>query len=472
MARTRPARAVKKIKRDTAATETDIDAALQPEDTFEQLFGGYDDLSDDESGASDASEYVRKRGRLSTRKRARKQAKSSSHKLTMTRSTVANAPAADPLSDNEYDDNADSRYGIDWLKARSRTPAKSGREASNNNGASTISTGTGVAKVDQSTPNVLQIHVHAGSEKVGHTINVDLTPLLKAYNPATALTINPNDDDTLIGAVDDSTISVTSSAVLPSLRLQRLGEAKARADAAQKVKTNFIDLPNEIRVRIYRLVFVSETPIDFHSRTDFQRSSSLLRACKIVHEEGRAVLYGENAFHFERSHATRGKFFEDDWREIGFKDIRRFLETIGNTNISMMCYVSFEFSDATKGYGATEELERRFVNDPIVWRCLELIGSNTHLIKFACTFAGRRNLDRTDLHFLRALAGIKAQEVVNVSTFSGGYKAKPELVADLKKLMVAPHDDPEKVDEKKKKKPTVIMHHERNRGTYYHMQTR
>lgn len=289
---------------------------------------------------------------------------------------------------------------------------------------------------------------------------VDLTPLLNGHNIGTTFAAHPSNDDASAGD-DDSTLLADSSAATPSLRLQRLSDARARKEAPPKAKTGFTDLPNEIRVRIFRCAFVTEKPINFHSRKDFQRSAAFLRTCKIAHEEGRAVLYGENAFHFERSHSSRGKFFEEEWREIGFKDIRRFLETIGATNISMMRYISFDFSDASKSYGPVQEVQRRFVNDPVVWRCLELIGDNTHLSKFAFTLSGRRSLDRTDLHFLRTLSGIKSQKVVNVANFIGGFKAKPELIADLKKLMVIPRDDPENVDGKKKKTPTVVMHHER-----------
>ena len=50
-----------------------------------------------------------------------------------------------------------------------------------------------------------------------------------------------------------------------------------------------------------------------------------------------------------------------------------------------------------------------------------------------------------------------------MSNCSGEYKVKPELLGDIKKLMLVPRDDPDEVDEKKKKPPTVIMHHEWNR---------
>lgn len=460
----RPSRVVKKIRRETDATETDIDAALQPEDTFEQVIGGYPEHSEDASAASDASDYFGRRRKQPARKRRRKQAKAVSRKLTMSRPSIPDLPAVESISDNEYSSGPDVGYAAHWLKPRPRAPIAPGYKQGHCSKASVNF--TEVSKQDRSLPNVLQIHVNAGSGNCGSTINVDLTPLLNAYHAGTTGSVTPDADEALPGD-GQPVIPADSAELTPSLRVQRLQEASARVNAVQKAKTSFTDLPPEIRIRIYRSVFVTEAPINFHSRRDFQRSSSFLRTCQIAHNEGRAVLYGENAFHFERSHSTRGKFFEEDWREIGFKDMRRFLETIGPTNISMMRYISIEFGDATKAYGPVEEIERRFVNDPVVLRCLELIGSNTHLAKFAVQFAGRRNLDRTDLPFLRALTSIKSQEVINVANYSGGYKVKPELLADVKKLMVVPRDDPDMVDEKKKRPPTVVMHHERNRGTRF-----
>ena len=455
----RSTRAAKKVKIDTAATDNEIDAALASENTFEAMFGGFPDNTDD---VSDTSDYHARKRKRPVRNDNRKKPKRPSKRLIMARQAPTDAPQPDPMSDNDYDSGPELGSGANWLKFR--TPPKSAGLEGPGLGASVAS--TIVAKIDQSTPKTLQINVNGGAENGRATINLDLSSLLHAHIAGTPLTINSNIDDTLVDD-KDSTIPVTS-ATPPSLRLKRLSDARARAVARKVARASFTDLPGEIRLRIYRSVFVTQAPINVHSRSNFQRSANFLRTCKIILEEGRAVLYGENAFHFERSHAVRGKYFEPDWSEIGFKDVRRFLETIGPTNISHMRYVSFEFSDATRSCGPAEELRRRFVNDPVVWRCLELIGSNTHLSKFAFTFGGRRNLGRHDLHFLRALTSIKAQELTNVTTWSGGYKVKGDLVADLKKLMVVPRDDPEEVDEKKKKPPTVVMHHERNRINRYY----
>ena len=58
-----------------------------------------------------------------------------------------------------------------------------------------------------------------------------------------------------------------------------------------------LDLPAEIKNRIYRLALTSPKPICFNER--FPRkllSPHLLRCCKTVCQEGTAILYAENAF--------------------------------------------------------------------------------------------------------------------------------------------------------------------------------
>jgi hypothetical protein len=471
MAPKRSGRPAKKIKRDTAASETEVDAALQSRDAFEQVFGGYSDQSDNTSDESDGDYNGRKR-KQPANKRARKRSKARSRRLTINTPSVP-ARAADPMSDIEYD--SDLVDETQWLKHRPRTLPNSvsqEKQVSNLADAAAAPVSTLAARRDQSTPTMLKIHVKAGAENADSTINIDLTPLLEAYKASTTLGPTRNNDnaETLIGNGHDdvSAVALTSSAATPSLRMLRLGDAKARAlntETNGKAKLGFADLPKELRVRVYRLMFVTESPVNFQLRNNFQRSSAFLRTCKLAHEEGRAVLYGENAFHLERCFTARGRYFEEEWREIGFKDIRRFLETIGKTNLSLMRYISIEFSDTNKAIGAVEELERRCVNDPVVWQCLELIGANVHLAKFAFQFSGRKSLDRTNVQFLRALTSIKSQVLVNVANYGGQYRLKPELFAALKTIMVVPRDDPDTISEKKKKRSTVIMHHERNRGT-------
>jgi hypothetical protein len=474
MAPKRSARAAKKIERETAATKTDVDAALQSRDNFEHVFGGYSDQSDNTSDDSDANYNGRKR-KQPANKRARKLSQGRSRRLTLTKPAVP-VRAADPMSDIEYD--SDLVDETQWLKHRPRTSlnfASQESQVSTLADAAEAPTSTLAIRRNQSTPTMLMIHVQSGVENAESTINIDLVPLLEAYKASATLgASNKNSkDETWVGNGDDdvSAVALGSSAAAPSLRIRRLVDAKVRAlntETDKPAKVGFTNLPQELRVRVYRLIFVTESPVNFQMRNNFQRSSAFLRTCKLVHAEGRAVLYGENAFHLERCFSARGRFYEEEWREIGYKDIRRFLESIGKMNLSLMRYISFEFSDTNKAIGPVEELERRCVSDPVVCQCLELIGANAHLNKFAFQFAGRKSLDRTNVQFLRALTSIKTQVLVNVANFGGQYRLKPELFAALKKLMVAPRDDAETIDEKKKKAPTVIMLHERNRGTRHY----
>ena len=183
------------------------------------------------------------------------------------------------------------------------------------------------------------------------------------------------------------------------------------------------------------------------------------------------MLYGENAFHFERSHGTRGAFFESIWKEIGFKDARRFLETIGTVNISMMRYISFHFQDAAPSTSPhLDENERRFVNDPILHHILKLIGAYARLSKIAFQFSGRRLLQKSDYNFLQALSSIKSEEVIHTErmAYSSSKVGDVGIIRKLHKVMTVPQGDETDVDIGKKKGPTVRMFHERPRASHYY----
>lgn len=179
------------------------------------------------------------------------------------------------------------------------------------------------------------------------------------------------------------------------------------------------------------------------------------------------VVAGENAFHFERSTGTRGTYFEATWKEIGFKDVRRFLETIGTVNVSMMRYISFHFQDAalsTKPY--LDENERRFVNDPILHRVLRLIGANARLSKIAFQFSGRRLLQKSDYNFLQALSSIRSEEVIHAErmSYAPSKVGDDGIIEKLKEVMAIPPADESEIDVGKRKAPTVKMFHERPRA--------
>jgi len=90
-------------------------------------------------------------------------------------------------------------------------------------------------------------------------------------------------------------------------------------ETTRTVKPSFDILPPELRLRVYRLLFTTKGWTIVGNRQDFSRSAQLLRTCKLVHSEGRAVLYGENKFQFRREHNIRGQFFERQWNDIGYE---------------------------------------------------------------------------------------------------------------------------------------------------------
>jgi hypothetical protein len=99
-----------------------------------------------------------------------------------------------------------------------------------------------------------------------------------------------------------------------------------------KPKT-FVDLPIELRLKVYNQLFKFDKPVEL-GKNDHCGSAQFLRTCKMVRDEGTAVLYGENSFHFTRDTRIRGTYHERVWKEVAYKDVRRFLEDIGLVNVS------------------------------------------------------------------------------------------------------------------------------------------
>lgn len=71
----------------------------------------------------------------------------------------------------------------------------------------------------------------------------------------------------------------------------------------RKTPPTFMGIPREIRMKIYRHLVLSDKPITVHGEwRQVHRSNhlslpmSILRTCKVVHDEACVVLYGENVF--------------------------------------------------------------------------------------------------------------------------------------------------------------------------------
>lgn len=179
-------------------------------------------------------------------------------------------------------------------------------------------------------------------------------------------------------------------------------------------KRSFLDLPAEIRNQIYRLAFVSEEKLDFAYPSNFSRSSSLLQTCRQVHEEGRSILYSENTFYFQRRKKEQSSRWTTNVFEIGYKDIRFFLRSIGLANVSLLRHVMIMFEDAQPSMNThlKDADERRFTNDDELIDILRVLGDHTMLKTLDLCFQGRRMFyNKDESRFIELLTRIKADQV-------------------------------------------------------------
>lgn len=302
-------------------------------------------------------------------------------------------------------------------------------------------------------PQVVQIHVDATSSNGKATINLNLVDLISFQASKRSRTSSIN---TLAAAGtsfdEEDTFVEAAKPTYRSKRTKLFHDAGAQKLTAKSTRKGFTDLPYELRIGIYREVFVKKQPLHFTSKEGFSRSAQFLRTCKLVHEEGREIMYSENSFHFSRSSQARGTYFEADWREIGFKDIRRFLEDIGPANIALLKYVTFFLSDAPPSVTPyLEEDQRRCVNDPVLHRVFNLIGSQAVLNKFAIAFQVRRTVVASDFVFLRALAGIKCYNFNQARKWWSTNRLSYGIMDRLQKVMVIKKEVDQDVDLSKKK---------------------
>ncbi|MCJ1228709.1 hypothetical protein MMC12_005370 [Toensbergia leucococca] len=248
-------------------------------------------------------------------------------------------------------------------------------------------------------------------------------------------------------AVTSSIVSKNMDALFPAKPLG-FADEPSLFDAVKPIpaKIGFMSLSGELRNRVYRLVFTGEH-VNFLSRQGFCRSGSLLRTCKQVYQEGRTILYAENYFIFQRDFDKRGQFFERYWSDVGYKDILRFLQMIGPSNIGLLQDIGIAFDDGTPTScpGTTPD-ERRYVNDDHCIAVLKLLAKHGNLKKIKMGFYGRRQLYRTDTKFIRAISEVKAEEVVyghpraglpGAGLWSSGYDGKTQtsIKAELTKAM-------------------------------------
>ncbi|CAK4025621.1 Hypothetical predicted protein [Lecanosticta acicola] len=192
-----------------------------------------------------------------------------------------------------------------------------------------------------------------------------------------------------------------------------LARLTARSKSRSSTRAGFLDLPAELRNDIYRMVFVGERKVNFSNPDNFSRTAALLRSCRQVYEEGRSILYSENTFAIERRTQRYGSLWENEWRELGYLAARKFMKTIGPTNLALIRHVSMMLEDAVPCLNPTMETneERRFVYDNDLISVLRHLGNHGQLQTLDLHFHGRRRVARTDDRFLDYMKRIKADAV-------------------------------------------------------------
>ncbi|UPX09634.1 uncharacterized protein EKO05_0000319 [Ascochyta rabiei] len=198
---------------------------------------------------------------------------------------------------------------------------------------------------------------------------------------------------------------------------------KCRADApvahaklSERPK-GFTDLPPELRNKVYRYAFVRDKSFQIPAckpwgSANLCQSAQFLGTCKLVHNEGCSVLYGENTFAFERHESTRGTFYEHEPREIGYQDALQFFKMIGPENLQYLRDLKIAFNDARPSDTprAHSNEDRRYMTDDVLINCLRIL-RHAKLRKLSLAFMGRRHLHRSDVKFLGYLEQIKTDEL-------------------------------------------------------------
>ncbi|KAJ4341249.1 hypothetical protein N0V87_001990 [Didymella glomerata] len=191
------------------------------------------------------------------------------------------------------------------------------------------------------------------------------------------------------------------------------GVSAASATAESERRKGFTDLPPELRNKIYRLAFVRDNTFQIPAcrpwgNGNLCQSGQFLSTCKLVHNEGCSILYGENTFAFERHESTRGTFYEHEPKEIGYLDALQFFKMIGPENIQYLRDLKIVFNDARPSDTpqASSNEDRRYMTDDVLINVLRIL-RHAKLRKLSLAFMGRRHLQRSDVKFLGYLEQIK-----------------------------------------------------------------
>ena len=183
----------------------------------------------------------------------------------------------------------------------------------------------------------------------------------------------------------------------------------------------FMDLPIELREKVYRDVFTTQvqTRITGRAQHTYPHSSALLRVNKATYHEGRKYLYSENRFLIVPSPLITVKPYDQGWRELSYSHARQFLEDIGPENTGMLKDIGISFEDRSPSGNPGLSLdELRFEsNKDVIWILEHLAKYGLRIEKLKLGFIGRRRMnprgwDANVVEFLLALSRVKTDKVL------------------------------------------------------------
>ena len=186
-------------------------------------------------------------------------------------------------------------------------------------------------------------------------------------------------------------------------------------------RKGFMDLPIELREKVYRDVFTKElqTRITGRAQHTYPHSSALLRANKAIYHESRRYLYSENRFLFVPSTLITVTPYGQGWEELSYTHARQFLEDIGPENTGMLKDIGLSFEDRSPSGnpGLTMDELRFESNKDVIWILEYLAKHGLRIEKLKLGFTGRRRMiargwDANVVEFLLALSRVKTDKLL------------------------------------------------------------
>ena len=150
-----------------------------------------------------------------------------------------------------------------------------------------------------------------------------------------------------------------------------------------------------------------------HGKNSLARSAQFLRVSRTVYEEGRQILYGENEIALCRDTRIRGSYCSEEWTEVGWKDIRRFLSCIGPINISYIRKLDLTITDGPVSAYRHDDIrdQRRSIQDDHLMECLRLLGEHGRFQSVNLSIKTSRIVSCDDTRLITALSKIKTDKL-------------------------------------------------------------